>query len=376
MPAFPLAGDGDRTSTAFTAPLSVLFLCLLLLVWRERRRELRAYAAASSAASLLGRLPHLACSLLLAALPVATIASGATTNDRDHCPSAVALYTACDVCDAVTWVLCAWLILAEHRRGVGSARSLRCWWIARGFVAGACGASDAVRLYHLLHRGEPSADHGWLLARLVAIAPTMCLTLIGLFAHDTPDPETAASHPAAVHGRGAINAPSRALSGAYLETILWRLSPRPRELLPAALLSPSGLSSGLSDASDALLPRRSPEVGASFASQLSFSYIYPLLALGRRRPLQATDLYALETSDGAERNSTALALSFATGGSSFLRAWHRVYGTRFWLVGSLQLLNTAARLHAHSNTPHPPARRPARHRPSATAPPQLPAGSG
>ena len=65
MPLPPiLAGEANRLSTLYTAPLTFVLLVLLLAVLRRRAAQLRRTSHAEtmlSAPSFLGRLPHILC---------------------------------------------------------------------------------------------------------------------------------------------------------------------------------------------------------------------------------------------------------------------------------------------------------------------------
>ena len=164
LPPF-LAGDSDRISTLYTAPLTFFLFVPLLFILRHRAAKLRhpAHTApelSGQAPSLLGRLPHVVCCLLLSAQPIVIIANDATLVDQDVLPftatdpaslqSARAatrgLYVACSACEAVMWALCATLVVAEQRHGKHSCRSLRFWWIAHLAVAIARVTAEIVRI--------------------------------------------------------------------------------------------------------------------------------------------------------------------------------------------------------------------------------------
>ena len=153
-------------------------------------------------------------------------------------------------------------------------------------------------------------QHGWIIVRIASFLPSLYLALIAVLAPDTPCDEDDEPYSGAV-GSGAIN-------------VSTRTSEQP--LLAA---QPSTDKS----------PPRSAEMTASFASKLTFSYMTPLLSEGRRRALEHNDLFDLLQGDASHTNEHALARSLAKGGS-FIRCWHRTYGSYFWATGALQIINT------------------------------------
>ena len=326
-----LAGDHNRISTLYTSPLSFILLALLLLVIRRRASQLSKKSPFYGLAppSLLGRVPHVLCCLLLSAYAIASIACDATLTDQDILPynasdtaaatvqarsTTQTFYTTCLACEAVMWALCATLVLAEQRHGKHSSRSLRVWWLVCLAVGIVKFVAELVRLVYYLKNDEQIEEHGWTVVRMATLGPTLLLGLIAMLSPDTPSEEDDGEpYSAAIGAPGGINAIS---SRTAQEPLL------------------STQASGIDKS-----PPRSAELTASFASKLTFSYMSSLLSLGKRRALEHNDLFDLPMDDSTAYNAKMLQDSLDQGGS-FIRCLHRVYGPYFWTTGSMQLINT------------------------------------
>ena len=357
------AGDGDRLSTIYSSPLSFVLLVLLLLVIRRRAVQIARPSPFYGLAppSLLGRVPHVLCCLLLSGYAIAAIACDATLLDQDVLPSSgtdpasiasaqsstQTLYSACLACEAVMWALCATLVLAEQRHGKHSSRSLRVWWLVCLAVSIAKVVSEIVRLVYELsqHTHHTLADHGWTVVRIATLVPTFYLALIAILAPDTPtDEDDAEPYSSTIGAPGGINAMAQE---------------------PLLVSTPSSI--------EHKTPPRSVELTASFASKATFSYMTPLLSLGKNRALEHSDLFDLAYEDSTAYNAKLLQDSLDKGGS-FIRCLHRVYGPYFWLTGSMQLINTTCTfanpvrtpLCAHTRAPRPRTPRPPHRWPTAT----------
>ena len=341
MPLPGLIVQDDRLSEFYLHPLSILQLLLLLRVAYVRIGQLRRPVFEERRPSFCGRVPHLLCCLLLNAKAIAIIACGEVLTDltpgnstshegdmfipaNDSTAAVKAaesasntFFTACLVCEAVLWALCAGIVIAEQRHGKNSSRTLRFWWIFNLVVAGVRTQSEVIRvIYMVVNPQSPWKQHVWLLVRLASLAPSLYLALVAFLAADTPstDLDEGRIH---VGGGGGINTRT---SGA-----------------DPLLTSGGGGAGGAGGAADC--PPSTEDV-ASFASQLSFSYVTPLLTLGRKRALEHTDIYDLLPADASIANENKLATSLAKGGS-FLRCWHRAYGPYFWTTGLLQVQRIA-----------------------------------
>ena len=325
----PLFISGDRVSDLYLHPLTLVQLVLLLAVVRRRIAQLQVpIALRFKRPSLCGRLPHLVCCLLMIFLPIICIARDAVLIDQDTMPPSDStdpesvraalsatrtLFTACLACESLMWALCAGLVLAEQRHGRHSSRALRFWWLLNLLIAGGRLQSEIVRMVYLVVSPDaPVKEHEWLIVRIAAFVPSLFLGLIALFAPDTPDDDEDV-----LMGGGGINAPVRA-----------SFDP----LLPVGEGAPGSGSSAA--------PPPSSEKAASFASKLTFTYISPLLTLGRKRALEHSDLYELLEDDSSLYCEAKLARSLEQGGN-FLRCWHRAFGPYFWATGSLQIINTS-----------------------------------
>ena len=286
-------------------------LVLLLLVARHRLSSLRRPARMGASKDgpvqtpLLFRLPHIACCLVHVVINIFIIATGAGDDELDNAPQA--FYTIATVCAVAMWATCAALVLAEQRSRRHSGRLLRVWWLLNFAIAVVEISSNIVRIVEAANVHHDASTYTVL--RTAAFVPSAWLAMIALFARDTPIGEQYSS--ATLPGRHEP-----------LLSVQHTSQTRP---------TPGGGS--------AQAPPPSAEEHTSFASKLTFSYMSGLLATGRRRALEHTDLFDLEPDDASLNNEKEFARALAQGGS-FLRCWHRAYGTYFWMTGLLQLLNT------------------------------------
>ena len=84
------------------------------------------------------------------------------------------------------------------------------------------------------------------------------------------------------------------------------------------------------------------EAAASFASRLTFGWLFPLLRLGASRPLEHADMPELAPSDRTEVHRARFAAHWEAAAASsarppsFLRTLHRTFWRPFWGMGLLE----------------------------------------
>ena len=327
----PLFTPDDRINDGYLHLMYVLQFVLMVAIIVQRVSRMRRQAPWGARASksaqrhvpLCYRLPHLVCCLSLVAMHVVVIFYDAVLKGQDVPWSEDATkgyYLVCDALATLMWALCAGLVLAEQRNQKHSGRLLRLWWIFNMLVAIGRFSSDLVVLVPHVEAESPVSQYQWTIVRLAGFAPAFVLGMIGCFAPDTPP--VAEEPPVFTSSTSTFADPLLAGVGST-----------------QGGLTPSAAPPEPATSDEPTVPY-SAEAHASFASQLTFSYMSTLLGTGRKRALEHSDLFGLDDGDASLANEKLLAESLAKGGT-FLRAWHRAYGSYFWATGALQLLNTA-----------------------------------
>jgi hypothetical protein len=176
-----------------------------------------------------------------------------------------------DVCATLMWALCAGLVLAEQRHQKHTCRLLRLWWILNLVVASAFVGFELVELVPLPESEWGQGPGRWTLVRACGFIPAFLLGMIGCFEADTS------------HGPPAY------------------LSSSAPSNYAAPLLLGSTQGGATMPAEEPAVPL-SAEAHASFFSQLTFSYMSELLALGRGRALEHSDLFGLDDEDASAAN--------------------------------------------------------------------------
>ncbi|KAF8812992.1 hypothetical protein BYT27DRAFT_6393896 [Phlegmacium glaucopus] len=74
-----------------------------------------------------------------------------------------------------------------------------------------------------------------------------------------------------------------------------------------------------------------PEATAGFFSLITFSWITPLLSLGYARPLEATDLYKLQSERSAAYIADQITESFVCKGETLRLIFYLIFGSVFLL---------------------------------------------
>ncbi|KOO23503.1 multidrug resistance-associated protein 3, partial [Chrysochromulina tobinii] len=316
----PFTTDDDRINDAYMHAIYPIQLVLMLFIVAFRTRNITEAKASSKhrvkPVPFCYRVPHLVCCLALVAMYITIIFYDAVLEGQDmpwSTATTKAYYLAMDVRATLMWALCAGLVLTEQRHQKHTCRLLRLWWILNLVVASAFVGFELVELVPLPESKWGQGPGRWTLVRACGFIPAFFLGMIGCFEADTP-PTSTAGPPAYLSSSTPSN-------------------------YAAPLLLGSTQGGATMPAEEPAVPL-SAEAHASFFSQLTFSYMSELLALGRGRALEHSDLFGLDDQDASAANEKLFVEALAKGGS-FLRCWHRAYGVYFWVTGALQLLNTA-----------------------------------
>ena len=274
----PFTTDDDRINDAYMHAIYPVQLVLVLFIVAFRTRNLTEAKASSkhrvNPVPFCYRVPHLVCCLALVAMYITIIFYDAVLEGQDvpwSTATTKAYYLAMDVCATLMWALCAGLVLAEQRHQKHTCRLLRLWWILNLVVASAFVGFELVELVPLPESEWGQGPGRWTLVRACGFFPAFLLGMIGCFEADTS------------HGPPAY------------------LSSSAPSNYAAPLLLGSTQGGATMPAEEPAVPL-SAEAHASFFSQLTFSYMSELLALGRGRALEHSDLFGLDDEDASAAN--------------------------------------------------------------------------
>ena len=264
------------------ATCSVVQLAWILLIAKARLPALlgrRPLGKASGARQTdMLRAAHVVCAALIAASYAALL----ILDDADELGDAALrpLFLVGRSSALGAWLVCLGLGLAEARVRRGSSGALRLWCMATLVLSGLALADDLAAEHAL----ESTT------AKVRVAASALCI-LLGVGAFFAPAADDAADD---------------------------------------ALL--------LAEAK----PARHPISAASFASLLTFAWMWPVLSLGVRRPLEQTDMFELARPTGTtEYHARRFDRAWArrpVGKGSFICALHGAFGAEVWAMGALELV--------------------------------------